>query len=169
MPRAPIRSKTSRSRLNKLESANHTPQKACRKNQPAESVVSHRLQINARTTIAATSNPTKRIMMVPTCWGCVCNGIGSLLSGRTVFMQEIPKVTCTWSRTGPGRFKSRRYERRRNRLASGREIDCPGPKQLVISEKSAVAQAVRRALPLRDIVGDHAGRFHRRLAELGIS
>jgi len=44
-------------------------------------------------------------MMVPICWGCVRNGIGSLLSGRTVFMQGIPKLTCTWSRAGPGRFK----------------------------------------------------------------
>jgi hypothetical protein len=51
----------------------------------------------------------------------------------------------------------------------GREIDCPGPKQRITLEKSAVAQAVRRTLPLRDIVGDHAGRFHRRLAELGIA
>ena len=40
MPRAPIRSKMNRSRPNKLESANHTPQKACRKNQPAKSAAS---------------------------------------------------------------------------------------------------------------------------------
>src|ERR1700727_3306481 len=40
MPRAPIRSKMNRSRPDKLESANHTPQKASRKNQPAKSAAS---------------------------------------------------------------------------------------------------------------------------------
>ncbi len=34
---------------------------------------------------------------------------------------------------------------------------------------SPVAQAVRRAFPLRDVVGDHAGRLHGRLAELGVA
>src|SRR5580693_10749445 len=34
---------------------------------------------------------------------------------------------------------------------------------------SAVAESVRGALPLRDVVGDHAGGFHRGLAELGIA
>ena len=35
--------------------------------------------------------------------------------------------------------------------------------------RSAVAQSFRGTLPLRDIVGDHAGRFHCGLAELGIA
>jgi hypothetical protein len=34
---------------------------------------------------------------------------------------------------------------------------------------SAVAQTIGRAFPQRDIVCDHAGRLHRRLAELGIT
>jgi hypothetical protein len=34
---------------------------------------------------------------------------------------------------------------------------------------SAVAKPVRGAFPLRDIVGDHARRFHGGLAELGIA
>lgn len=34
---------------------------------------------------------------------------------------------------------------------------------------SAVAQSFRRTLPLRHVVGDHAGRFHRCLAELGVA
>ena len=38
-----------------------------------------------------------------------------------------------------------------------------------VTLKSAVAQAVGGAFPLRDVVGDHARRFHRGLAELGIA
>src|SRR5947199_4980813 len=37
------------------------------------------------------------------------------------------------------------------------------------NECSPVAQAVGGALPLRDVLGDDAGRLHRGLAELGIA
>ena len=119
MPTALIRSKMSRSRPDRSDSANHSCKRSA-ENAAAESASFHRLQISANTTIAASSNPTKRIMMVPTCWGCVRNGIGSLLSGRMVFMQETPKVTCTWSRTGPERFKAR-LDMMSSSQASGRE------------------------------------------------
>src|SRR4051794_4739215 len=36
-------------------------------------------------------------------------------------------------------------------------------------QRSTVAQAVGGALPLRDVVGDHARRLHRGLAELGVA
>src|SRR6267378_2048916 len=38
-----------------------------------------------------------------------------------------------------------------------------------VASRSAVAEAVGGAFPLRHIVGDHAGGFHRGLAELGIA
>ena len=37
------------------------------------------------------------------------------------------------------------------------------------SVRSAVAKPVGGTLPLRDVVGDHAGGLHRGLAELGIA
>jgi hypothetical protein len=165
MPTALIRSKMSRSRPDRSDSANHSCKRSA-ENAAAESASFHRLQISANTTIAASSNPTKRIMMVPTCWGCVRNGIGSLLSGRMVFMQETPKVTCTWSRTGPERFKAR-LDMRSSSQASGREFPARSPASSLYP--SAVTQAVRGTLPLRHIVGDHARRLHCRLAELGIA
>jgi len=82
--------------------------------------------------------------------------------------QETPKLPALGR--VPGRQGSNHIVVNDTAIAGfGPGIDRPGPKRLVISKKSAVAQAVRRALPLRDIVGDHAGRFHRRLAELGIT
>jgi hypothetical protein len=126
---APIRSRMSRSRPDRSDSANHSCKRSA-ENAPAESASFHRLQISANTTIAASSNPTKRIMMVPTCWDCVRNGIGSLLSGRMVFMQEIPEVTCTWSRTGPERFKAR-LDMMSSSQASSRKN--PGPKSRIIA------------------------------------
>src|SRR5216684_8957540 len=38
-----------------------------------------------------------------------------------------------------------------------------------VASRSAVAKPVGGAFPLRHIVGDHAGGFHRGLAELGIA
>jgi len=125
MPTALIRSKMSRSRPDRSDSANHSCKRSA-ENAAAESASFHRLQISANTTIAASSNPTKRIMMVPTCWGCVRNGIGSLLSGRMVFMQETPKVTCTWSRTRPERFKAR-LDMMSSSQASGRQFPARSP------------------------------------------
>src|SRR5579864_6257022 len=118
--------------------------------------------------------------------------MGSLLSGRTVFMQVFPGLppldgACTWSRAGPGRFKRLKAKPRRDfppalvadgecpkmRHSGSGLLDHPGMTRVAIEgwneSRSAVAQSMRGALPLRDVVGDHAGRFHRRLAELGIA
>jgi hypothetical protein len=46
-----------------------------------------RLQISARATIAADSRPTKRIVMVAILYGGLRSGMGSLVSGRALFMQ----------------------------------------------------------------------------------
>src|SRR5579863_2768343 len=95
MPTARIRLKASGLVSNKSE-ANHNLPKAS----------GYRLQIIARTATATNSSPTKRSMIVPILGGGVRNGIGSLLSGRTVFMQEFPGLSCTWSRMTHGRFKA---------------------------------------------------------------
>ena len=84
MPTAPIRSKACRSPADNSAFANYRREStgSPRKNQ--------RLQISARTTTAASSSPTNRIMMVPIWCGELRNGIGSVLSGRTLFMQMFP-------------------------------------------------------------------------------
>jgi hypothetical protein len=46
-----------------------------------------RLQARARATTATTSNPTNLIMMVPIPGGGGRNGIGSVWSGRMLFMK----------------------------------------------------------------------------------
>ena len=139
---APIRLRVSRSRPDKSDSANHSLKRLVEM-RPARAVLFvHRLQISASTTIAASSKPTNRIMMVPTCWGCGCSGIGSLLSGRIVFMQEIPKVTCTWSSTGSERFKARNPQSRRHLKTLGREI--PGPSFVSLTPRSISRCANRR-------------------------
>ena len=80
---------------------------AARKDRPKD----QRLQISASATTAASSRPTKRIMMLPILCGGLRNGIGSLLSGRKLFMRVCPRIGCRvtatapWSRSGPGRFK----------------------------------------------------------------
>src|SRR6266446_7915626 len=40
---------------------------------------------------------------------------------------------------------------------------------VAVASRSAVAQAVGGAFPLLHIVGDHAGGFHRGMAELGVA
>ncbi len=71
-----------------------------------------RLQISASTTTATTSSPTNRIMMVPIRGASVRNGMGSVLSGRTLFTKSAPKgicaachCACSWSRHRIGKFK----------------------------------------------------------------
>jgi hypothetical protein len=47
--------------------------------------------------MAASSNPTNRIMMVPIWCGEFRNGMGSVLSGRTLFMQMFPpNLPAAW-------------------------------------------------------------------------
>lgn len=53
-----------------------------------------RLQISASTTTATTSNPTNRIMMVPIRCGSARSGIGSVVSGRMLFIKIYPPRTC---------------------------------------------------------------------------
>jgi len=55
-----------------------------------------RLQISASANIAASNNPTKRTMILPMFWGGLRMEIGSLLSGRTLFMQVVPRSAAVW-------------------------------------------------------------------------
>ena len=55
---------------------------------------------------------------------------------------------------------------KRNRRAPFQEAAAG---QVLAKSRLAVAQSVGGALPLRDVVGDHARRLHRGLAELGIA
>src|SRR5207344_3401788 len=54
-------------------------------------------------------------------------------------------------------------------FSTGSMDSAPTRRRVSRNDESPVAQAVGGALPLRDVVGDHAGRLHRRLAELGIA
>jgi hypothetical protein len=53
------------------------------------SAPNQRLQTSARTTTARNSSPTNRIMMVPIRGGECRNGMGSVLSGRMLCMDEL--------------------------------------------------------------------------------
>jgi hypothetical protein len=55
-----------------------------------------RLQISASANIAANNNPAKRRMILPIFWGGLCREIGSLSSGRTLFMQVLPGLAAVW-------------------------------------------------------------------------
>jgi hypothetical protein len=55
---------------------------------------------------------------------------------------------------------------KRNRRAP---VSGGGGRSSLGETRLAVAQSVCGALPLRDVVGDHAGRLHRGLAELRIA
>ena len=114
-------------------------------------------------------------------------GMGSLLSGRMLFMQVSPEIcrrrrrlllVAAWTREfkgacdafaarnriTPDQVRALRLKRSHKTARPLRSAaESPG------IGRSAVAKAVRGALPLRDIVGDHPGRFHRGLAELGIA
>jgi hypothetical protein len=50
-----------------------------------------RFQISASTTTATVNSPTNRIMIVPIGGGVVRNGMGSALSGRTLFIELGPR------------------------------------------------------------------------------
>jgi hypothetical protein len=171
MPTAPIRSKLRRSPTVRSPSANHNGGIA-RKWLPRD----QRLQASASTTIASTNSPTKRSMMLPTRCGERRKGIGSVLSGRMVFIK----------RWGPANLAAR------DAPALGRGPDTAGSKRFQCHEtcdetaapprkgrrrpsgsgrtrKSAVAKAFGGAFPLRHVIGDHPRGFHRGLAELGIA
>ena len=71
-----------------------------------------RFQISTITTVAAASNPTNRIMIVPTLCCDRRSGIGSVLSGRTLCI-DVPRNaqprrcgTGPWSRPRRLKFKS---------------------------------------------------------------
>jgi len=79
--------------------------------------------------------------------------------------KSSPRVTGSGVGRGSGPASSK-YCRQKNRRAPG-----PGGGRLSRrgGSESAVAKPVRGAFPLRHIVGDYAGGFHRGLAELGIA
>ena len=80
MPTALIRSKQRQSPADKSGLANHNHRNP--KNQ--------RLHAKASATTATNSSPTNRITMVPIPRGELRNGIGSILSGRTLVMKIFP-------------------------------------------------------------------------------
>ena len=96
------------------------------------------------------------------------NRIGIVRPNALHEILSPPRMRLLLVAAGLGKFKgelqlSSRNETAALRVAGRRRYDdeCDG--------RSAVAQAVGGAFPLRDIVGDHAGGFHRGLAELGIA
>src|SRR6202011_6381235 len=81
----------------------------------------------ARATTATNSKPTNRIMMVPIPGGEGRNGIGSVLSGRMLFMKVCPRKglpprddACSWSQPGPGKFNGVTKRNRRAPVEGGR-------------------------------------------------
>ena len=104
--------------------------------------------------------------MVPIRCGEFRNGIGSVLSGRTLSCRYVPELPMRPALVAArlGKFKA---------LAPNETAALPlrggGGNRIADVNGSAVAQAVGGAFPLRDVVGDHAGRFHRGLAELGVA
>src|ERR1700676_822042 len=184
MPTAPIRLKPPRSPTARSPSANHTGRMARKK-----ATGDQRFQASASTTIASNNSPANRSMMVPTRCGERCHEIGSVLSGRMVFMRIPAKKAAAASRrlilvavrvrevqSVAGKFRAWRAKNRarsgawrpkRNRRAAlragGGDRNRAGPR------RSAVAKAFGGAFPLRHIIGDHARGFHRGLAELGIA
>jgi hypothetical protein len=142
MPTAPIRSKQRRSPTVRSPSANHNSQIA-RKCPPGD----QRLQASASTTIASNNSPANRSMMVPIRCGERRKGIGSVLSGRMVFIKRWGPANlaardgaCTWSRSGHRRFKavpaqsSRRAARKR---AGGGRRDREKPENQLLRRPSA--------------------------------
>ena len=128
--------------------------------------------------------------MVPIRCGEGRNGIGSVLSGRIVFMKIPGKEpplrpgACSWSRPGSGKFNESGKVQSLAGLKPGKikgmpaetkPPRCPDEGQAAAIEvgedlrQSAVAKAFGGAFPLRHVIGDHAGRFHRGLAQLGIA
>jgi hypothetical protein len=136
-------------------------------------------------------------MMVPIFGAEVRIGMGSLLFGLTVFTDCAPDDSRgmtiaaalrlpTWSRAGRIKFnggigemtnvrvrsrpdygeRSASQAGKRNRRAPDLEGGGNARRPRTVS---AVAQTVGGAFPQRDIVCDHAGRLHCRLAELGIT
>src|SRR5436190_704399 len=107
-----------------------------------------------------------------------CNGIESVLSGRTLSMKTTPDLPMeSQVPKGPpagGRSSSRRAGfkliqinlAKRNRRAP---LPGGGGRSNLDDRRSAVAEPVGGVLPLRDIVGDHPRRFHRGLAELRVA
>ena len=77
---------------------------------------------------------------------------------------RLPLAARSWSPPAAIKFKSNcELFARENAAASG------GRRRHPLSKNSAVAQAVGSALPLVDVVGDHARRLHCGLAELGVA
>ena len=165
MPTASIRSKAPRSPAAKSRLANHEADRAT-------ICDDQRLQISARTATDTSSSPTNRIMMVPMRAAnaatesdryCPAECFPSKISPK---FQPPPRWRLPWSRLAAGKFKisssQMKPPRSRIREAAAGQV-------LTSRERSAVAQPVGGAFPLRDIVGDHAGGFHRGLAELGIA
>src|ERR1700675_2788223 len=101
-------------------------------------------------------------MMVPIPRGAFRSGMRSGLSGRTPFIAMVPDsslslllVAARARQVQTRQAKPPRSPDRRRRQSN--------------AKRSAVAQAVGGAFPLRHIVGDHARGLHGGLAELGVA
>ena len=81
--------------------------------------------------------------------------------------REAPALVAAGARQvqRPGSFKG---DRGQNETAALRRTQAAAI-ECRIDQRSAVAKTVGGAFPLRYVVGDHAGGFHRGLAELGIA
>jgi hypothetical protein len=77
----------------------------------------------------------------------------------------LASIIYQWSFDSNIRKRARREGMRM--LESHHWAGAVGGKSFV--RPSGVTQVLGGALPLRDIFGDHAGGFHRRLAELGVA
>jgi hypothetical protein len=95
-------------------------------------------------------------------------------AGRTVFITSAQQIAVAVSRTHSLDYATTqgRTPKKTAALPVRKAARIDDPNDGRVNERpdaSAVTQAVGGAFPLRDVVGDHPRRFHRRLAELGVA
>lgn len=95
-------------------------------------------------------------------------------AGRTVFITSPQQIAVAVSRTLSLDYATTqgRTPKKTAALPVRKAARIDDPNDGRVNERpdaSAVTQAVGGAFPLRDVVGDHPRRFHRRLAELGVA
>lgn len=95
-------------------------------------------------------------------------------AGRTVFITSAQQIAVAVSRTLSLDYATTqgRTPKKTAALPVRKAARIDDPNDGRVNERpdaSAVTQAVGGAFPLRDVVGDHPRRFHRRLAELGVA
>jgi hypothetical protein len=95
-------------------------------------------------------------------------------AGRTVFITSPQQIAAAVSRTLSLDYATTqgRTPKKTAALPVRKAAGIDDPNDGRVNERpaaSAVTQAVGGAFPLRDVVGDHPRRFHRRLAELGVA